>query len=83
MLYQQKYTEAFQQFAVLLNELTTITEQIFVLKGQGIIENFDEQKYLAILTEAMSALETRDDVLLADILNYELTEQLEELNTQL
>lgn len=83
LMYQQKQGEAFQEFGVCLNELTLITEQFFTLKMQGILSTFDEQKYLQILKEAMNALEIRDDVLLADILNYDLTEQLEEIITQL
>lgn len=82
-MYQQKQAEAFQQFGIVLNELTMITEQLFVLKSQGSLVTFDEQKYLHILTEAMKSLEARDDVLLADILTYDLIEQLEEINTQL
>ncbi len=82
MLYQQRQSEAFQKFSTFLSELTTISEQFFSLKNQGSLE-FDEKNYLRILTEAMNALETRDDVLLADILNYDLIELLEEINTQL
>jgi hypothetical protein len=83
MMYQQKQSEAFQHFSVLLSDLTTITEQFFTLKSQGLLEDFDEQKYLKILTDAMNALETRDDVMLADVLNYDLTEQLTMIKTQL
>jgi hypothetical protein len=83
MMYQQKQSEAFQLFSMLLNELTVATEQLFKLKSEGILQSFDENEYLRILTEAMNALETRDDVLLADILNYDLTEQFEKIKTQL
>lgn len=83
MIYQQKLVEAFQQFSILLNELTIITDQIFVLHNRGELEGFDENLYLKTLTEAMGALESRDDVLLADILNYDLLQQIEKIIKQL
>lgn len=83
LIYQQKQADAIQFFAILLNELTIITEQLFSMKNQGILNNFNEQNYLKNLTEAMNALESGDVVLLADILKYDLTEQFEETMKQL
>lgn len=83
LIYQQKLLEAFQQFSILLNELTIITDQVFALHNRGELEGFDENLYLKTLTEAMSALESRDDVLLADVLNYDLLEQIEKIIKQL
>lgn len=82
LLYQQKRSESFVEFTELLNELSMVSEQLFILKRQGEI-TFNELDYVNTLTEAMNALESKDDVLVADILNYELTNQLEEINLQL
>ena len=83
MFYQQNNKEAFELFGKLLNEISTLSVQIFELKNSNPAVEFDENKYLSILTDAMNALESRDEVLLADIINYDLLEILETVEKQL
>lgn len=83
MFYQQNNREAFELFGKLINDISTISVQIFELKNADLAIEFDEKRYLSILTDAMNALEARDEVLLADIINYDLLEILGTVEKQL
>ncbi len=83
MFYQQNNQEAFELFGKLINEISTLSVHIFELKQSNPTIEFDENKYLSILTDAMNALEARDEVLLADIINYDLIEILGTVEKQL
>lgn len=70
MLYQQKTTEAYEMLgefiALLMNELKM---------GKLKIEKIDE--FNKVLLNAINAMENKDEVLLADVLTYELKEYFE------
>ncbi|MDD5934737.1 MAG: hypothetical protein PUC65_04095 [Clostridiales bacterium] len=83
MFYQQNKQEAFDLFGNLINDISELSAQIFAWKNTNPASDFDETKYLSVLTEAMNALEAKDEVLLADILNYDLTEIYETIQKQL
>ena len=83
LLYQQNLNEAFSKFIVLLNELSTLYTHLFNQENADVLSNFDQNQLISSLNEAMNALEKRDDVLLADILNYDLTNFLDELEKYL
>ena len=83
LLYQQNLNEAFSKFIVLLNELSTLYTHLFNEENADVLSNFDQNQLISSLNEAMNALEKRDDVLLADILNYDLTNFLDELEKYL
>ena len=72
LFYQQKEKEALDQFTIgLSNMMTYRTEHDdFVL---------DEAQLTNILKDAMNALQDGDMVLLADILQYDYLEYMEEL----
>lgn len=81
--YQRNQVEAFQKFATSISELSELANLLFQRRQEDRSFQFDEQQFLRILTEAMNALEVRDDVLLADILNYDLNEILKDIEKQL
>lgn len=83
LIYQQNSKQGYQKFEVILDKISNVSEQLFSLFSKGELNDFDVEKYVSVLTEAMNAMETRDDVLLADILNYDLSDQLEEIITHL
>ena len=45
-------------------------------QGENLL--FDEEKFKGVLLEAMEAMEQKDMILFADILQYELSEQLQQ-----
>lgn len=83
LLYQQNLNEAFSELMVLINELSQLYTYLFNQENADILSNLDQNQLLSILNEAMNALEKRDDVLLADVLNYDLTDFLNELEKKL
>ncbi len=83
LLYQQNQNEAFSQLLVLINELSILSTHLFGQENEDILSNVEQNRLLSTLNEAMNALEKKDGVLLADILNYDLTDLLNELEKQL
>lgn len=79
LLYQQQMTEGMQKLNDLLIEITELSG-LLIEKTREETKDFDEQKFLTTLTEAMEALKESDYVLLADILQYDLLEQLSEIH---
>ena len=84
LFYQNKINDGYIQ---LENMLFTINETVNAISNykKNIDNNccFDENKLNTILTEAMNALEVRDSLLLADILQYDLKEMFVEVNTKI
>ena len=83
LLYQQNQSEAFTQLLFLINELSSLATHLFAEENADILSGIEQKQLLSALNESMNALEKRDDVLLADILNYDLTDLLDELEKQL
>ena len=76
LFYQQKNQEGFTQLTGIIDSLYTIINRVNELELEGKHVNIDVINMNKILTEAMNALESKDTVLLSDILNYELAEML-------
>ena len=70
-LYQQEQRRAYDKLNIVLGDLTMILNEI------GLIGGFDMNTLMNHLAEALKAMETQDHVLLADIIKYEIIEQLE------
>lgn len=83
LFYKQKNSEAYN---VLFSVLNDIEQVINVLKNLN-CENknlyFDESKINSTLYNAKTALENNDNILLADIINYELREHFENVISNL
>lgn len=81
--YQQKMSEAYQGMELLLASLTSMVANLSSYQKEQKEFSYKQQDLLKILKEAMQALEEKDAVLLADILEYELKAFLESLESQL
>lgn len=79
LFYQQKLQEALNQFQVVIGSMMTAIDAIFTFKTEHEGFGFDEGKITSTLKDAMQALEDRDMVLLADILQYDYLEYMNEL----
>jgi hypothetical protein len=77
LLYQQKSNQGYAKLGDLINSIITVTDEIFKYRQEHNIPTGD-QKLINALTIAMNAMEDKDYVLLADILIYEIAEQLRE-----
>lgn len=81
--YQQKEAEAYQGMELILLSVESVTGQLFQYKQKHPEAPFDQSQLILVLTEAMRAMEARDNVLLADTLEYELKELLLEIEAGL
>lgn len=79
LFYKQMNTEAYVKFAQVLNDIETVINEIKMLKREDSTINFDDIKVNNTLIEAMNALENQDNILLADILNYDLKQHFESI----
>jgi hypothetical protein len=79
LFYQQKTGEALQQFDIVLGKVMTMVDTLFAYKEAHEGFALDEEKVKTALTEALGALEERDMILLADIIQYDFVEYVEEL----
>lgn len=79
LFYQQKLQEALNKFESVLGEMMTAIDALFTYKAENKGFQFDEIKLTNTLKDAMGALEEGDMVLLADILQYDYLEYMQEL----
>lgn len=79
LFYQQKDSEAFSKFIVVLEEMADTIDVLFAYKNEHDEFEMDEKKVCDILKDAMEALQNSDSVLLADILQYDFVEYIEEV----
>jgi len=82
--YQQKRQEGYRALEGLLGRLMMLTDEIDQYRraaGQAVaaISAFDEGQWLQSFSQAMSAMEAKDDVLLADLLSLEIRKQLDDV----
>ena len=78
LFYQQKRQEAYAKLLQGIDELTIIIGKLDEIPANDSL-NIDKDKLLNTLMEAMHALEDRDTVLIADILQYDLINRLKEI----
>ena len=77
-LYQQQVTKGYDILNSTLGKIMDIADKLFAMTKENLID-FDMQRLLGTLTSAMQAMEVKDSVLLADILVYEVTGQLQKI----
>ena len=77
-LYQQKVTKGYEILNSTLEKIMGIADKLFAMTKENLID-FDMQRLFGTLTSAMQAMEVKDNVLLADILVYEVAGQLQEI----
>ena len=75
LLYQQKTSEALESINSMLND---ITELSVALSSMEVIAEDDKKRLVMVLGDALAAMEKKDYVLLADILQYDMIDLLDE-----
>ena len=79
LFYQQKQKKALQELDGVLAKIMGAVDVLFQYKAGHAELPLDEVKITESLKEAMEALQNKDYVLLADILQYDFVEYMEEL----
>lgn len=79
LFYQQKLQEALAKFEPALGEMMTAIDTIFTYRAEHDGFEIDDVKLTNTLKEAMAALQDGDMVLLADILQYDYIEYMQEI----
>ena len=83
LFYTQKEAEGYQAFGVLLEPMATLLDRLFRLQAETGKPEFEQEEIARLLGEALNAMEARDGVLLADILQYDFLDPLEQIGAQL
>lgn len=79
LFYQQKNQEALLQFDGMIAKLLSVVDILHAYKENHADFEWDEEKVKQILVEAMEAMQEKDLILLADIMQYDFIEYMEEL----
>lgn len=79
LFYQQKDEEALKEFNLVLREIMAMVDILFAYRENHLDFSVDEDKIKSSLAEALNALESRDLVLLADVIQYDFVEYVNEL----
>jgi hypothetical protein len=78
LFYGQKEAEGYQQLESVLISITNAIDVIYKLKEEDESTNkIQQDEFVGTLSEALNAMENRDSILLADILQYDIKEKLE------
>ncbi len=83
LFYTQREAEGYQAFGILLEPMATLIDRLFREQAASGKPEFEQAEIARLLNEAMNAMEARDSVLLADILQYDFLDQLEQIAAQL
>lgn len=81
--YKQQNQTGYSELDQVITDISLTIDTIFKYRLEKQTINFDEQKLIATLTEAMKAIEGKDSILLADIFQYDLLEQFHDIINQL
>lgn len=81
--YQQKEAEGYQGVNLILKDIEVCFTKVLQYKAENGNLEFDEKNFIKTLGDCISALEQKDTVLLADILNYDIKEAFTDLSEQL
>jgi len=73
-IYQQKINEALGSMNNMLNNFTELGDAISLREE---IAEEQKQRYVDLLKEALAAMENRDYILMADILQYDMVDLLD------
>lgn len=79
LFYQQKTAEAYEKMQETLGAILQAVDILHEYKCANESFSLEEERIAVSLTEAMQAMESGDTVLLADILEYDFVEYLQEL----
>lgn len=79
LFYQQNDKEAFDMFTGVLDDMSAAVQNLASYKEKNIQFEMDEIKIYNILNDAMEALQSDDKVLMADILQYDFIDYINEL----
>lgn len=82
LFYQNKIDDGYKNLDSTLGKISFVIEDIIRYQEQS-GQDVQAKRFVEILTEAMRALENKDALLLADILQYDLKELLEEVKEEL
>lgn len=74
LFYQNKKNKGYEELNDTLLLISNLIDEILSYEEKTIGEKKSEIKFIEILSEAMKALEKRDELLLSDILQYDLKE---------
>ena len=83
LFYEQNDKEAFEKFNLAIGNIMSMVDILHDYKNTNMDFEFDEMKVCNILKEAMDALQSDDKVLLADILQYDFVEYMNDLAEQM
>ena len=83
LFYEQNDKEAFEKFNLAIGNIMSMVDILHDYKNTNMDFEFDEIKVCNILKEAMDALQSDDKVLLADILQYDFVEYMNDLAEQM
>lgn len=79
LFYQQKSKEGYGCFEDIINCVTELINYMSNQKGKEYNVDINEKEITSILYNAMQSMEANDTILLADILQYELKEEIQRL----
>lgn len=79
LFYQQNDKDALEKFTVTLEDMTIAIDNLAAYKTEHPDFEMDEGKICNILNEAMGAFQSDDKVLMADILQYDFVEYINDL----
>jgi len=82
LFYQNKINEGYSCLDKTLGKISEAIEEIIKYQASS-GQDIQGDKIIKILTEALKALEKKDSLLLADILQYDLKELLVEIRNEL
>ncbi len=77
MFYQQKTQEAYLKLDPVLGKLLSAIDAVVAYQQEHTEVEIDVNALTGALKEALSAIEEKDSILMADVLKYELIEKLE------
>jgi hypothetical protein len=76
--YQQKSKEGYLELIGVIDDITIITELLSVRSSDSDLVDIN-RRLMEALQEAMNAMLQKDTVLIADIMQYEITDILDEI----
>jgi hypothetical protein len=79
LFYQNKVQEGFLILNVFIEKLEKLLAEISSYQIENNRKVVDEEKLLGSVGEAFQAMQEQDSVLLADLFNYDIKEQLEQV----
>lgn len=83
LFYQQKQKQALNRLEAVIGKITIAVDTLFAYNHANDEFEMDEEKLKDSLKECMGALEDSDFILMADILQYDFAEYMEELTKKM